>query len=219
MTDCVNGDENCKYKVGDTKTIEMGTLGTHTLRIANMSTPDECKQEGFSQSVCGFVIELADIITKHTMNDTNTNKGGWPASGLYTYLNNDIYNALPEDLKGVIKDTVTVSGHGKDDTDNFTSTDKLYLLAPKEIYSNWSPNYDSAKDLTRQLDYYNEKGVTTSSKDGAIKKNSTGTAAWWWLRCASSYSSNSFFFVNGIGEFASNNPNSTIGVSPAFRIG
>lgn len=219
MTDCVNGDENCKYKVGDTKTIEMGTLGTHTLRIANMSTPDECKQEGFSQSVCGFVIEFADIITKHTMNDTNTNKGGWPASGLYTYLNNDIYNALPEDLKGVIKDTVTVSGHGKDDTDNFTSTDKLYLLAPKEIYLDWSDQGGTAKDKTRQLDYYKNIGTTTSNSGGAIKKNN-GSAGWWWLRCAISVNSNYFYGVMSDGHWYINSyANGASGVSSSFRIG
>ena len=44
-----------KYNVGDTKEIDMGTYGTHTLRIANTSTPSECSTTGFSQSACGFV--------------------------------------------------------------------------------------------------------------------------------------------------------------------
>ena len=38
-----------------------------------MSTPDECKTEGFSQTACGFVVEFTDVITKHTMNSTSTN--------------------------------------------------------------------------------------------------------------------------------------------------
>ena len=41
-----------KYNVGDTKEIDMGTYGTHTLRIANKSTPSECSTEGFSQTAC-----------------------------------------------------------------------------------------------------------------------------------------------------------------------
>ena len=52
-----------KYNIGDTKTIDMGTYGTHTLRIANTSTPSECSTSGFSQSACGFVLEFADINT------------------------------------------------------------------------------------------------------------------------------------------------------------
>ena len=61
------------YKVGDTKTVDLGTYGTHTLRIANTSTPSECSRTGFSQTACGFVLEFADIITNHKMNDTAIN--------------------------------------------------------------------------------------------------------------------------------------------------
>ena len=35
------------YNVGDTRTINMGTYGTHTLRIANTTTPSECSTTGF----------------------------------------------------------------------------------------------------------------------------------------------------------------------------
>ena len=222
ISHAVKINNTSKYKVGDTKTVDMGSLGTHTLRIANMSTPNECNDSNFSQSACGFVIEFTDIIGTHKMNDTGTNKGGWPASSMYTYLNNNIYNALPEDLKGVIKETITVSGHGAGDTGNFTSPeDKLYLLAPKEIYQDWSSQYDTAADLTRQLDYYKIRGVTTNRKDwnGAIKKNSEGTDYWWWLRCAGSGTSNTFYNVGSNGNWNYGNVINTNGVSPAFRIG
>ena len=64
------------YVVGDVKEVDLGTYGTHTLRIANTSTPSECSTEGFSQSACGFVLEFEDIIITHNMNDTQTNVGG-----------------------------------------------------------------------------------------------------------------------------------------------
>ena len=151
------------------------------------------------------------------MNQTSTNKGGWLNSQMKTFINNDIYNSLPQELKSVIITTETVSGHGSEDTNNITSPeDKLYLLAPKEIYSDWSNQYDK----TRQLDYYKIKGVTTNRKDwnGAIKKDSTGTDAWWWLRLAlSSY--NTFYSVTSNGSLSYANANNTKGVSPAFRIG
>lgn len=50
-----------------------------------------------------------------------------------------------------------MSSYGKNDTANFTTTNKLYLLAPKEIYTDYAETTDTAKDLTRILDYYNEK--------------------------------------------------------------
>ena len=123
-----NGSE---YAVGSTKEVNLGTTyGTHTLRVANTSTPSECSTEGFSQTACGFVLEFADIITEHNMNPSGTYKGtqygfgwnedGWPATSMRTFVNNDIYNAIPSEIKNAIIDTTVVSGHGKSDTENFT---------------------------------------------------------------------------------------------------
>ena len=212
-----------EYKVGSTKEVNLGTTyGTHTLRVANTSTPSECSTTGFSQSACGFVLEFADIITTHNMNDTYTNVGGWPASKMYTFVNTDIYNALPSDLRNAIIDTTVVSGHGPDDAENFTSTDKLYLLVPGEILSDWKTNseasYDTAKDLTRTLDYYTAQGVTTSNRSGAIKKNGTSDAIWW-LRAANSRYTYIFLGVNSNGNYHSGDANDTNGVAPAFRLG
>ena len=211
-----NGNE---YAVGSTKEVNLGTTyGTHTLRVANTSTPSECSTTGFSQTACGFVLEFADIITTHAMNDIMTNVGGWPATTMRTFVNNDIYNAIPSEIKNAIIDTTVVSSHGSEDTENFTSTDKLYLLAPKEIYSDFSDSYDSAKDLTRTLDYYTNIGVTTSSYSGAIKKN--GTSAGDWLsRSAISSTSGTFYGVDTNGNYNHYSARSTDGVAPAFRLG
>ena len=208
-----------KYNVGDTKEIDMGTYGTHTLRIANTTTPSECNTTGFSQTACGFVLEFADIITYHVMNDTDTNVGGWPATTIRTFVNNDIYNALPSELRNAIIDTTVVSGHGSTSGEsNFTSTDKLYLLAPKEIYSDFNLVNDTAKDLTKTLDYYTNIGVTTSSYSGAIKKSETSTT-WWRLRTANSLDAYTFLLVYANGDWDGSNTNDSRGVAPAFRIG
>ena len=206
------------YKVGDTKTVDLGTYGTHTLRIANTSTPSECSRTGFSQTACGFVLEFADIITNHKMNDTDTNVGGWPATSMRTFVNNNIYNAIPSEIKNAIIDTTVVSGHGPNDTANFTSTDKLYLLSPKEIYTDYSATNDTAINLTRALDYYTSIGVTTSSYSGAIKKNGT-SAAWWWLRAAYSNITNFFLDVSTSGSWIGSGASASDGVAPAFRLG
>ena len=221
---CVDNPDSCPYSVGNEREVKLGKYGNHKVRIANLKSPTKegCRTNGFSESACGFVVEFADIITKHAMNDTYTNKGGWLNSQMKTFINNDIYNSLPQELKSVIITTKTVSGHGSEDTNNITSPeDKLYLLAPKEIYSDWSNQYDKASDKTRQLDYYKIKGVTTNREDwnGAIKKNSEGTAAEWWLRCAYSDNSTNFYNVGTNGNWYGYGARYTFGVSPAFRIG
>jgi len=225
-----NGSE---YTVGDTKEVNLGTTyGTHTLRVANTSTPSECNTTGFSQTACGFVLEFADIITTHNMNPAGTYKGtqydggwnvdGWPATSMRTFVNNDIYNAIPSELKSAIIDTTVVSGHGSTSGEtNFTSTDKLYLLSTAEVWAQGSSrtiSNDTARDVTRQLDYYKNLGTSTSNYSGAIKKKET-SAYYWWLRSAYSGSNDSFYPVSGSGGWIGYSAFSTHGVAPAFRLG
>ena len=210
------------YHVGDTKEVDMGTFGTHTIRVANTSTPAECSTAGFSQTACGFVLEFADIIATRKMNSTNTNVGGWPATSMRTYVNNDIYNALPSELKNGIIDTYVVSGHGPSHSANFTSTDKLYLLSTKEVWGKEGTsnviNYDTTDAYTRQLDYYKAQGVTTSNYSGA-KKQYNGSNRGWWLRAAYSYNSYGFYSVYTNGYWINFSATNSYGVAPAFRIG
>ena len=208
------------YNVGDTKTVDMGSLGTYTLRIANKSTPSECSTSGFSQTACGLVLEFSDVITTHKMNSTATNVGGWPASEMRTYLNDEtegvasIYNALPAELRSIIIPTYVVSGHGSQSgATNYTSTDKLYLLSTKEV--GFDVDYDSAKAETRILDFYN----LYNNNQTRVKKNLSNSATNWWLRAAHSLNPYDFSDVTSSGSYGTNNANSTYGVSPAFRIG
>ena len=223
-----SGNYEGKYNVGDTKEVDLGSLGKHTVRIANTSTPAECNQEGFSQTACGFVVEFADIITTHNMNPSGEYKGttypngwskdGWPASSMRSYLSTDIYNALPADLQSVIIETKAVSGHGPNDSANFISTDKLYLLSTAEVWAQGTSNtidHDTGRNNTRQLDYYT--GVTTDSYSRAIKQRN-GSNSWWWLRAAYSGSDYTFYSVDTSGDWTHTSATGTYGVSPAFRI-
>ena len=223
------------YEVGDEKEVDLGTLGKHKLRIANSTTPTECSTVGFSQTACGVVLEFVDIITTHNMNPSGEYKGtnyqygwnvdGWPASSMRTYVNNDIYNALPVVIKNAIIDTTVVSGHGSTSGEtNFTSTDKLYLLSSHEVWedvdgdtSSGIDYFDTAYHNTRQLDYYKGLNVTTSNYSSAIKKNGASNSVWW-LRSATSTSTINFYRVYTYGTWSINGAYDAYGVSPAFRI-
>ena len=221
------------YQVGDTKQIDMGELGIHTVRIANMSTPAECNTEGFSQSACGFVVEFADIIAQQRFNSWHTSQRGWEHSQARKYISGFgdcsiqgicagfevgmegyIYNSLPEDLKQHIVDTTVISGYGDRDSANFTTTDNLYLLSLKEVTG--SVNDDTASLYTRQLDYYANKGVTLTENYSYIVKQRNNSDESWWLRTPKS--DNAFFYVkmDGVGL---TNASVNLGISPAFRIG
>lgn len=236
--------ENSKcgpYNIGDTKQIDLGSLGKHTVRIANCTTPDICQTEGFSQTACGFVIEFEDIITTRRMNPVTQegavngdgNKGGWEYSDMRAYLNSGVfalenidysttgfYDKLPQSLKNTIINTTVVSGYGSNDRShgNFITTDNIYLLNPTEIWGRTIEG-DPAGGKSRQLDYYKIKGVTTSGGYTptlqAVKKLN-GTATQWWLRTPRPNNSTQFFFTHVNGSWYYHYYNQ--GVSPAFRI-
>ena len=203
------------YQVGDTKEIDMGDLGTHTVRVANTSS---CTNGETSETACGFVVEFADIISRHAMNSIDTNVGGWPASEMRTYVNGTIYNALPSELQNVIVTTTVVSGHGSTSGEtNFTSSDKLYLLSAAEVW-NSGRAHDTAEAETRQLDYYKNKGVTTSKNYSEAIKQYNGSNFLWWLRSANFGYTDHFFHVEADGNWFNYIANRTLGVAPAFRI-
>ena len=201
-----------KYNVGDTKEVDLGSFGKHMVRISNMSA---CESET-SETACGFVVEFADIITEQQFNSTATNVGGWRDSELRTYINSTIYNAIPSDLQNVIASTKVISGHGNTTgEENFETQDKLYLLNAQEV---WSTNdHDTSVETSKQLDYYKNQGVTTSSFAGA-KKQYNGSNSNWWLRSAISRNANTFLLVDSGGIWVSGSASYSNGVSPAFRI-
>ena len=221
-----------KYKVGDEKEVDIdidgnGTKESYTVRIANNSNYD-CSLE--SKTACGFVVEFVDIVENRAMNSSNTSVGGWPAMAMRTYLNGTFKSKLPSDLQSAIIVTTVVSGHGSKDSSNFTSTDKIYLLSTGEIWSDCTTGncYDTASYpynengaiTTRQLDYYSNKSVSTSSNRTYAVKNFNGAAAWWWLRAASSNTINGFRSVYSLGNCIDIAADSTRGgLAPAFRIG
>ena len=199
------------YNVGDTKTVLIGNK-PYTVRIANKSTPEECNQEDFSQTACGFVVEFVDILEKRKLTSKGTTVGGWPAMELHSYANGDFFNKLPSDLQKVIIDTKVISGHNSEDTSNFTSTDKIYLLSGKEVLDDNS--YDTASSQTRQLDYYKNKGVTTNNDSDAMKQYNSSNFAWL-IRVVVSNNNNGFLCISDYDPAGDTN----LGFAPAFRIG
>ena len=210
-----------------------GTSETYNLRIANLSKPAVCSSEGFSQTACGLVIEFTGKIASRKVSDSG--KGGWKASDLRAFLNSGKYlegeanevdytgigfiDKLPADLKAVIADTKVVSGHSSRDTENFTTTDKIYLFASKEVWGDTAysvaSEVDSAEAETRQLDYYASQGVTTENYSGAVKDYAIA----WYLRSMNRFDSDNFFGVSGNGRYFFSMASNYQDISPAFRLG
>ena len=216
IAEIVRNGQGDAYPVGSEKEVSVAGIN-YTVRVANNTTPRECKQDGFSQTACGFVIEFVDIVGKRQMNTAQSNIGGWPASKMRTYINGDFFANLPNDLQEIIIETKVISSHGPKDSANFVTSDKVYFLSAHEVYSN---NFakDTSYNNTRQIDYYVIKGVTSSNVGNAVKQYD-GVKTGWLLRSAKSDSPIDFIGVSSSGSWSNFDGHVSYGFAPAFRIG
>ena len=196
---------------------------TYTVRLVNKTYEDcDTKENGFSQTACGFVFEFVEYIGTNVMNSTSTNIGSFPATSAYNYLKSGIYESLPSDLKNVIADTYIVYGHGaSQEENNFSATEKLYLPSVKELYGNNCYgltnicNGDTANDYTKELEYYKYNDNKEDRKKHDVDSN---TAQNLWLRSPSKDDTNGFLYVSMNGSPGTAFPQQRYGLAPLFRI-
>ena len=210
------------YDAGCTKDIEMdsdddGIKEKYQLRLINTTIDDRCSEETFSQTACGPVLEFVTLLPRKIMNTTRTNVGGWRDGLLRVYVNDDIYNKLPSDLRQYILDTRVISGHGTTEgEENFVTTDKLYFLSSYEIWG-VSKKTTIGSNETRRLDYYKKFNSNIPHKYADYGRTDNQT---WWLRDANSTTNTKFKLVGYEGIDSDGNvANTDYHVSPIFRIG
>jgi hypothetical protein len=163
-----------------------------------------------------------------------TNIGGWEATILRKWLNNTseggFYNALPNDLKSVIKTHSTSYSATYDTTNVSYCDDYLWLLSAKEVFgttnttlnnstpSETSYENDAAFNTETQLAYF--ANITNGdSRIVRYKTGTSGTSIHWRLRSSSTSSNASFCHVGNSGHANSSYAFYASGVFPAFDIG
>lgn len=216
-TNVKNGNM-CGYHVGDEKEIELAGFGKHNVRISNVS---ECTNGETSETACGFVIEFVDIITRYQFDSSGLNVGGWRDTKVRTYINETIYKSLPRDLQNIILTTKVISSYGKNDSANFETEDKLYLLSSEEVFGDFATSsmagHDTSVGTSKQLDYYKNQGVTLSNFEESIKQYE-GNNDYWWLRSVSADDPWCVYDVANTRGWSNTSAMSYDGISPAFRI-
>ena len=171
----------------------------------------------------------------------DANKGGWEYSDIRAYLNGGIYlegleneinytsqgvyDKLPTNIKSSIIKTFVVSSYGPNDSANFETEDWLYLLAAHEVWDDVDgdstvglDSNDTAYNDTRQLDYYKQMGVTTSSYSAAGKKAGSTPFPWALRSVPSSVGIHAFFMVYPNGSQNYSYPDGKYGSISAFRL-
>lgn len=142
------------------------------------------------EPTCAFVVGMKDCMnTLHVMNDSSTNTGGWNNCEMRTYLNNTVYNQLPNSIKQILKkmNIWTANGGSQSGTTGTYSEDYLALAAEKEVVGANSYGNDTIEAKLFQFEWYK----TAANR---IKKVPT-LNQFWWLRTPLKAGNNGFCLI------------------------
>ena len=95
---------------------------------------------GSGRAGMGFVAHYPTALTKR-MNPTSTNVGGWDESEMRTFLNDQMFAAMPTPLQALIVSVRVLASEGNRSTNITTSIDKIYLLAIAEVTNQTDATY------------------------------------------------------------------------------
>lgn len=148
-----------------------------------------------------------------TMNNSNTNVGGWQGSLMRKNIMPMIKAALPAELQEVIKSSTIFAAPNSGDIELTSTQDEVFLLAEYEVFgtrkyaSSQEPNY------LKQYAYYSAGNSTQK-----YKHNSVGTAASWLERSPYHYANYFCLATSGGGKADYGNSSYSWGVSPCFKV-
>ncbi|MCM1122533.1 MAG: DUF6273 domain-containing protein, partial [Eubacterium sp.] len=146
-----------------------------------------------------------DCMTRHCMNDNASIKSGIAASEMQEYLDTEVWNLLPDELKDIIAVTRRKYKDG-DQTKEFDA--KLFLLSASEVFE--KDECCGEEELYSQIDYFKDERNRVKCKDRET--------AYWWLSSPDAGYSTAFCIVltsGGANVVYASNAN---GVVPCFCI-
>ena len=158
-----------------------------------------------------------EILRKSRINATNSNTGGFVASELYTYLQTNIWNSLPQEWRNVIspKKVLLENKSAAESTSWDWKSMNLWLLADIELfgYQSWSQRGYGSGNFKQYPLFRSERHL--------IKKLIDGTPWWYWLLQPSTYGDGTTRWCDcysGGNSYRSYASNSDGGVVFGFRI-
>ena len=173
-----------KYPIGGRMIIPVELSdGVATADVEIIGHNHDSLADGSGKAPLTFLcVDLPQIL--HRMNEESSNDGGWEASEMRAFLNDELFIALPSELQTIIKPVYKISDGGSTNKTLITTIDSCWLASYDEVGLTSGSN-----NLAGQGELYS--AIFSSNKDTRKKYITDDTATGgWWLR-SSYYSTNS----------------------------
>lgn len=143
-----------------------------------------------------------------TMNNTDTNEGGWERSLLRKWLNNDFYELLPDEWKEVVVPVVKLTADNSGQIKQIV--DRVFLLSEIEVIG------EACKSTRGEGEQYELFKSWLNRVKGYSDSKSGRT---YWLRSLSRRGDKSFCYIYSSGNSGTGKADYYYGIAPCIAIG
>lgn len=175
------------WAVGDTKSVTLTTNEVIELQIAGFN--HDTYSDGVTAPVTLVMKNCLNTTAK--MNSSNDNSGGYPASAMKTWVENNIYNKLPSDLKAIVapvkKKCYTIYNQASSLSE---ANYDVWLLAEAEVFDSVNQTIGNGEGTKYPI----------FTNDASRIKGVDGVARDWWLRSAAKHNFAYFASVDSKGR-------------------
>lgn len=179
------------WAVGDTKSVTLTTSGTIELQIAGFN--HDTYSDGVTAPVTFVMKNCLNATAKMNSDDTNT--GGYPASAMKTYVETNIYNKLPSDLKAIVAPVKKKCYTTYNQASSLSEANyNVWLLAEAEVFDSVTQTVSNGEGTKYPI----------FTDDTSRIKKANNYDVWWWLRSCVYNNNRAFVVVTGGGNVGNN---------------
>ena len=172
-----SGVASVYYNIGDVKTVTLSGIGDIDLEIVDFN--HDYLEGNTSAATAGITLITKNLLYQdYQMNSNNINDGGFPNSRLYAILSGVIYNALPSDLRNVVKTIYKWYGSGNNTTNGQWFGSEIWIPLEYEMFGNttFGPATEHSTGNARQYPVF-----TNNASRIKNLSNGAGDVQWYWL--------------------------------------
>lgn len=185
-------------KVRRTEKIKVNTFRVGDVIRFKLSDGEKVEMLAVKEESDGMIFCFVDCLAKeYSMNEQNTNEGGWDASDLRKKLNGEVLDRFPRKIRKLLLP--------------FENGDLLRLPTEKEIFGSNPCGEDESKSVSQWKPMKQRKNRIAS-------QGLNGGWEWYWLQNRAQNSAAYFAGVHGAGTCDCYCAGDTLGVRPVAKI-